>query len=137
MKKKLKLWIPLLFCAFLLSGSAKEIRGPLCRVVTGVEIACQHKDVHIKRHYTDSDKMEYVLIYLRLLEPVGKPETDPGSVSADVYEITLQLSDGNKKHYKQKDHRYLCRDDGPWQAIAPEQAEGLYRLMRKLPSDRI
>ncbi|MBR4863784.1 MAG: hypothetical protein IKU07_04345 [Oscillospiraceae bacterium] len=124
-------------CIFLLSGCASKNTAPIVRVVTGVEITCQHKDVQIRRAYTDMQKMEYVLLYLRLLEPIGRPKTDPGAVSGDVYEITLQLSDGSKKVYKQKDHRYLAAGKAPWQEIAPEQAEGLYRLMRKIPDDTV
>ena len=124
-------------CVFLLCGCEAKRNAPIFRVVTGVEITCQHEDVQIHRTYTDMQKMEYVLLYLRLLKPLGKPKTDPGAINADVYEITLQLSDGSQKVYKQKDHRYLATDATPWQEIAPEQAEGLYRLMRKIPDDRI
>ncbi len=136
MKKFAKLFF-ISFCVALLGGCEKTEVKPICRVVTGVEISCQHEDVQIRRHYTDTEKMEYVLIYLRLLNPMGRPGINPETVDADVYRITLQLSDGSQKVYLQKDHRYLALQEGPWQTIAPEQAEGLYRLMRKIPSDRL
>lgn len=132
-----KLFVFLLFLIFLLCGCQKKPAAPVCRVVTGVEITCQHEDVQIRKAYTDMEKMEYVLLYLRLLKPLGKPKTAPSAVNADLYEITLQLSDGSRKIYRQKDHRYFAVDQAPWQEIAPEQAEGLYRLMRKIPDDRI
>lgn len=137
MKKSLKLILISTFFALILSGCNQKEATPLCRVVTQVDIFCQHEDVQIHRHYTDSQKMKYVLLYLRHLKPKGIPATDPEAVDADVYNITLQLSDGQKKVYRQKDHRYLRTETHPWQTIDPEQASGLYHLMRKIPSDQM
>ena len=81
--------------------------------------------------------MGSVLIYLRLLKPFGKPEKDPDTVDADIYEITVQLSDGNKRVYRQKAHRYFSRGQQQWERIDPERAAGLYTLMRQLPSDAL
>lgn len=136
MKKFLKLILSV-FSALILSGCSQKEAVPLCRVVTQVDIFCQHEDVQIRRHYTDSQKMEYVLLYLRHLKPKGIPATDPDTVDADVYNITLLLSDGNEKAYKQKDHRYLYTDTRSWRTIDPEQAAGLYQLMLKIPSDQM
>lgn len=137
MKQIFKLFILFCFSAIIVSGcSANDAKQkPLCRVVTQVDISCQQEDVLIQRHYTDNQKMESVLLYLRLLKPLGKPETDPETVDADVYEVTVCLSDGQKRIYRQKGHRYLAKGISPWQAIDPEQAAGLYALMRQFPSD--
>ena len=135
MKKIGKLTLYLCLFAIFLSGCVTKGRKPLCRVVTQVDISCQQEDVHIYRHYTDNQKMEYVLLYLRLLEPLGIPDTDPEQIPADVYEITLQFSDGCSKIYRQKDHRYLAAGTLPWKIIDPGQAAGLYTLMRRIPSD--
>ncbi len=137
MKKQFKLFIVSCFLIFTLFGCAKKTAQPTLRVVTGVEISCKYKDVPIRRYYTDSKKIEYVLLYLRLLKPSATNQARPETTDGDVYEITLQLLDGGQRIYRQMDHRYLCQNTGPWQSIAPEQAEGLYRLMRKLPSDHI
>ena len=137
MKKFFKFLLIACFSFLTLCICTEKPAQPTLRVVTGVDISCNHKDVPIRRHYTDSDKMEYVLLYLRLLQPTTTSQYEPESANADIYEITLQLLDGSHRIYRQKDHRYLCQGEGPWQAIAPEQAEGLYRLMRKLPSDHI
>ena len=137
MKKAIQLFT--LFCLSIVSmcGCAQTEATPLCRVVTSVDISCQQEDVLISRHYTNMEKMENVLLYLRLLKPGRKPQTDPEELDADVYEITVSLSDGEKKTYRQKDHRYLAEGDRPWQTIDPEQAAGLYRLMRQQPSDSV
>ena len=121
----------------ILCGCQRTPQAPVSHLVTGVDIACQKEDVLISRHYTRSPKMEYVILYLRLLEPVGTPEINPEILTDPVYCITVHFSDGSQQVYRQKDHRYLSVDGGPWQSIDPGQAAGLYRLMEKLPSDRL
>ena len=79
--------------------------------------------------------MEKFLLYLRLLKTEGTPIRDPETVDADVYNITVQLSDGRQKRYRQKDHRYWSCQTQPWQTIDPAQASELYRLMRNVPED--
>ena len=79
--------------------------------------------------------MQSVLLYLRLLKPFGKPDTDPELVAAPVFEITVQLSDGQRHIYRQKDHRYFSKNALPWENIDPARASGLYALMRHYPSD--
>lgn len=135
MKKRWN-WIwALCFWMLILSGCQQKEPPTACRVVTQVDIFCQHEDVQIRRHYTQPQKMEYVLLYLRLLEPQGVPQIDPEQVDADVYEITVKLSDGETKVYRQKDHRYFSEGTQPWQAIDPEQASLFYRLLGQIPSD--
>ena len=129
-----------LFCStfIIMSGCRKNHTPPsLSRVVTKVDIFCQSEGARIERHYTDMRKMEYVLLYLRLLKPLGKPDLDPELLDKDVYEITVHLSDGSRKRYRQKAHKYFSRDERPWEMIHPGQAAGLYELIRYLPSDTV
>lgn len=139
MKKFIKLLILFCFSALILSGcNANDPKqAPLCRVVTQVDISCRKEHMLISRHYTDMKKMESVLLYLRLLDPQGRPDTDPGSLNKEVYQITVHLSDGKQRIYRQKAHRYFSRDNGSWRVIDPEKASGLYTLMRRLPSDAV
>lgn len=127
----------LVLVAMLLWGCGKAVPRPVSHIATGVDIFCQEQDVQISRHYTNSPKMEYVLMYLRLLEPLGKPETDPDTLEAAVFEITVTMADGSRQVYRQKAHRYLSSNGGPWKTIDPEQAAGLYRLIAKVPSDSL
>ena len=136
MKQKV---IPILFMCFSLiflpgckDASSKKA---LCRVVTQVDITGREKDVEIHRRYTDTQKMQWVLIYLRTLNPGIKPQSPPETALAETYEISLKFSDGSEKIYRQADHRFLSQDFHPWQSIEPGRASGLYTLMRKLPSD--
>ena len=133
MKRKLMLFLlcGLLFCLWG-CGSRQKI---LCRFVTQVDITCDYKNVPVRRHYTDTKKMEAVLLYLRLLQTGGAPEIDPDTVDADVFEITVTLSDGQQRVYAQKDHRYFRRGSAGWMNIPPEQAHGLYAVMRHYESD--
>ena len=136
MKKTIK-WI-LIFCAccFIFPGCTNDTpKKALCRVVTGVDITCKKEDLLIRRHYTDTKKMEAVLLYLRLLDPQGIPDSDPQTSKKDIYRITLHLSDGNQKVYRQTAHRYFSANNGSWKCIDPKKAAGLYTLMRKLPDD--
>ncbi len=134
MKRFLKILclIPVLLC-----GCGKKAVRPVAQVVTGVDISCQYEDVQILRHYTKSPKMEYALLYLRLLEPGKPPEIDPDTLDDEIFEITVTLSDNSQQVYRQKAHRYFSKNGRPWQTIDPEQAAGLYRLMAKIPSDSV
>lgn len=137
MKKAVKRFVLFCFSVLIMSGCGKNDAqtSPLCRVVTQVDIACRREDLLIQRFYTDPEKMESVLLYLRLLKPLGKPETDPEPLYKDVYKITVHLSDGKKRIYRQKAHRYFSKDSRTWEKIDPEYASGLYSLMRRFPSD--
>ena len=132
MKRILKILclIPVLLC-----GCGKKAAKPVMQVVTGVDISCQYEDAQISRHYTKSPKMEYALLYLRLLDTGKPPEIDPNTLDKPVFEIAVTLSDGSKDIYRQKAHRYFSKNGRPWQTIDPEQAAGLYRLIAKVPSD--
>lgn len=136
MKNRRPLFLLILFTALSISGCGKQYTPvPLCRVVTGVDISCRHEDALIRRHYTDTEKMEAVLNYLRLVGKGSIPKLDPESLDAEVFEITLQLSDGCQKQYRQTAHRYFYRQQGGWQTMEPSHSAKLYTLMRQLPSD--
>ena len=135
MKRKF-LFSGLLFLMFL-GGCRKDASQSASHVVTRIRISCQKEDAQILRHYTDQQKMEYVLLYLRLLQPermIPVPEAQP---TGELYRITLERADGSVTEYRQRDHQYLSKDKAPWQRIDPAQAEGLYRLLRALPSDSL
>ena len=132
MKRKICL-ILLTLWAVCLGGCGKQ--HILCRYVTQVDIHCDHDGVPILRSYTSEDKMGAVLMYLRLLQIGSVPATDPDTIPADIYEITLTLSNGQQRTFAQKDHRYFRKPASGWQTIPPEQASQLYALMRHFESD--
>ena len=134
MKKYTIFFLLALYC--LLPGcSRSHLPAPLCRVVTQVDVFSSRDDIPHLRSYTATGKVEAVLLYLRLLKPLHPAGTDADSMSGDVFTIRLQFSDGTHRLYRQKSHRYIARDDGPWLTLEPELAADLYRLLRSLPSD--
>ena len=136
MKKSSKLLVFICFLAFLLPGCGKAAdQGPVYRFVTGVDISFQHEDSLLTRHYTENEKVESVLMYLRLLKPLAKLDGFSELSGEDIYRITVHLSDGVDQHYYQAQHRYLIRPDNSWSLIDPGQASELYRLMRHYSSD--
>ena len=136
MKGLIKFLFLTCFAAFFLFGCQKQDQPrPRCRVVTQIDIVCQDQEQTVQRHYTDEEKMRAVLLYLRLLR-VGRPaEIDPDTITADVYQITVHLSDGTQKVYSLKDHRFFKKETGGWLSIPPQQAADLYRLIWFYDSD--
>ena len=135
MKKAVKLWCLLFSCILLLSGCAKKETSAY-RVVTAVDISFRYEDMLLQRHYTQSDKVESVLLYLRLLKPLGKTTVPTGN-DRDLYHITVLFSDGSTKQYQQRAHRFLNRREHIWEIIDPGYAANLYALMRHYPSDGV
>lgn len=137
MSKLFKALFVLLFFTVIFAGCVKQQTAPLpgYRIAKQIDIYCRQENFVIHRHYTDSNKMEAVLAYLRLLKPIGKPAVDPNSAEGDLYEITVTLLDGRKNTYLQKAHRYFSKDAVNWKNIDSRKAAELYRLMQYLPSD--
>ena len=135
MKSLIKFLSPVLLVLFLLGCQKNTQPRPLCRVVTQVDILCQSDSQPLQRCYTDENKMRAVLLYLRLLRIGKPPEINPDTVSADVYLITVSLSDGTQKTYTLKDHQYFKKGTEGWLSIPPTQAADLYRLIWFYDSD--
>lgn len=134
MKHRYKLLFMCLL-VLILTGCSHSKSQAGYRAVTAVDIAFNHDDMQLTRHYTDSEKMESVLLYLRLTKPVSKAQALPPLSGDDIYQISVHLSDGETKYFYQAQHRYLLRPDRTWTLIDPGQASELYRLMRHYPSD--
>ena len=123
------------FCIFILPGCSNVDTPPsLCRVVTQIDITYTYKDGLLRRHYTDHDKMKAVLLYVRLMKPLHPATIDPDTPEADC-EIVLSLSDGKKRIYKQKAHRYISKDGSAWKTLNADYGLQLYKLIYFVPSD--
>ena len=126
----------LLISLLLLSGCGKGMSEEASyRAVIGVDIVTKQNGQLLTRHYTDPKKMEYVLTFLRLLKPVGKPDTDPEQLTDNMFLIALTRSDGSCVYYRQTGHRYVCKNGEGWFSIDPMQAAKLYELMANIPGD--
>ena len=137
---KTKSLVVVFLCFFLafLPGCSKQTTQtkPLCRVVTAVEIVGQEKGVQIHRKYTDTQKMQWVLLYLRTLQPDIRPSASP-QATVSLYEISLTFSSGERKTFRQAAHRFFCADPRSWHVIDPARAAGLYAILRHVPSDSV
>ena len=134
MRKFAKIFCLAVAVAVLLTGCGQKESAAGSRVVTGVQVTFQEEDVQLFRHYTQEQKMEYVLLYLRLLKKKGLAKPQPDTVRRE-YCITVTRADGSRTVYRQRAHRYLSVDGSPWENIAPAQAAELYKLLRYVPSD--
>lgn len=134
MKKKICAFLVLCIAPVLLFGCQKSKRQ-LCRYVTQIDVYCDHDGLPILRRYTDTEKMEAVLLHLRLLHPGDAPQVDPETVDADLYQICVYLSDGQRHLYNQKDHRYFRCEGSGWQTVTPDRAARLYTVLRHYQSD--
>ena len=109
---------------------------PLCRTVTQVSVTASHNGAVTYHTYTESEKMETMLNYLRLLFPDTSANIEPETFRSDAYRITVNYSDGNHSTYYQIYNDFLKKDDGKWQKIAADQGAALYPILCSMPSDR-
>ncbi len=147
MKKLLKLLLLLILIISSCSAcSAKTTlrTNALCRYVVQADITCRDNGQVLHRKYTNDEKIEVILLYLRTLEKRGKV-TESYEVNFEKilensevkteYEILLTFSDSNQKIYQQKGDKYLSVDNGYWENIMPKQGHRLSKIFKLLPSD--
>ena len=138
--KKSRLAITLIFMLCLLlngCGRGGDLPSePLqCRVVTGIRVSFTDGPLQMERYYTASEKMRAVLNYLRWIDPYGRPEEDPETVSGSSYHIVLTYSDGCEKTYEQKADRFMQVDGQGWKRIDPKRALTLSQMLGQMASD--
>ena len=134
-EKILLTWLTLL--VFLTGCSHASAAAPPpepISVVTGIQVTCVHDGTTISRRYTHERNMQFILNYLRLLPFRGSADTDPERIVGDECRITLQLSDGRNRIYRQRAGRYLSVDCQPWYQIDPDKTSSLLPFLQKTPS---
>lgn len=134
MRTMAKIVILINFCMVMMCSCSNDHAAPVYRTVTQVDIVTKYENQLIHRRYNTPEKIRPVLLYLRLLKPQGKP-VQVDETADDVYLISISLSDGKKRYYRQASHRYLAKEKGPYKSIDPGQAAKFYRILRELPSD--
>ena len=130
-----KLFVFVLLFATILCGCRKKNTSSAPNFVTQVDVSCQQNGKTFSIHYTDNEKIEAVLLYLRLLKANKRLKQLPPARDNSIYEIQVHLSNGERRLYKQVDHRYIWRKKTGWNTIPAEQASRLYALLRHYPSD--
>ncbi len=134
MHRFLKLFALFSLCAIIMCGCGANHAKTVYRAVTQVDIVTKYEDQLIHRHYNTSEKMRPVLLYLRLLKPLGKPVSVSESED-DIYFISISLSDGARHYYRQAAHKYFSKGNGPWKNVDPKDAAMLYSILSRFPSD--
>ena len=109
--------------------------APPPRFVTQVDVVCQNGPQSLTRQYTSPEKIGSMLLYLRLLHPIGNADTDPELLTGNIFKITVHLSDGKQHVYYQQSDRYLSKDLQPWQQIEEKYADNLEPLLQSMSSD--
>lgn len=134
--KKILRSVLFLFCfCFSACASAPAADPTPPSLVTDIFISYHYGDMHLKRHFTDIQKIDIVLHYLYDLSPYGTPEEDPEQIWGDCCRITLTMSDGTHHIYRQQGGRYLSVDNRPWQKINENQSAALFPLLMRIQSD--
>lgn len=130
----LKIWLLAAVTTCLL-GCHKQVDMQQCRVVTGVSVTYLNGPIQCQRQYTNADKMQQILNYLRTANPYGVPAEDPEAAEGSDFYIVLSYSDGCQKYYRQKANRFLRDTDGIWKKLDPSRAEKLGQIIGQMESD--
>lgn len=136
MKKYVFLLI-LCLCGMLNGCSKADLpQQPFCRVVTQIHVTAAHDGTVSHHIYTDSEKMETMLNYLRQLSPDAAANIDPDTFRSDVFQITVSYSDGNQATYYQIYNDLFKEGSGSWQKVDADQGASLYPILCSMASDR-
>ena len=139
MKRHEKLIICILLLLVIVSGCSQihtpENDAPGIQMAVRVDVRCQRDGTSFERSYTQPEKLEAMLLYLRLLKPEGRVEVNPEVFSGPHSEITVHLSGGEKRVYRMRCDSFLSVDAKPWQHVDPEHAADLYPLLLIMESD--
>lgn len=134
----MKRWLLIILTVFLLctgcaeSNRRKESRP--CRVVTEILVTLPEQGTTLRR-YTEQDKMNHVLRYLRLLRLSTRMDAPDSDAQGRAYQITLYFSDGAHAQYLQKGDSHISIGQGPWKRIDPDMGSELPLLLAAIPSD--
>lgn len=131
-----KIWILLILMLSLSACSSTTSKSPEPpSLVTEVSVSYHYGDMHLRRHYTDTRKIDVVLYYLYNLSPYGTPQEDPEQIWGDNCRIILTESDGSQHIYRQQGGRYLSVDNHPWKKISESKSASLFSLLMNMESD--
>lgn len=105
------------------------------RLVTEMSVQVRQEDTTLFRHYTDPQKMETILCYLRALKGYDHNCTDPEQYGGPRYRIELHYSDGSTGYVFQHADLFLSRDFSPWQAVDSRYAAFLLPIVENMKND--
>ncbi len=131
-----KWWFCILVLCGVLSGcAARKNTTNALRVVTQVSVTASHNNEILRKVFVDSEKMEKVLNYLRLLDPYLPSKYEAETFRSDAFEIIVHYSDGSYTTYHQIYHDYLRTDSGAWLRINASYGSKLLSLLESMSTD--
>ena len=132
-----KIFVMLLMTAVILCGctqiDAQKPGRP--RVVERITASYRSSAVLLEREYTDGEKLDAVLTYLRRLDPNDIIDDNAGETEKSDARIILHYSDSTTKEYRIYGNQYLQINDGKWQSIKAERGQELPLLLGMMESD--
>ena len=125
-----------LICALMLCACGQKTpQGPSSSVVRQIIVTAEGREYFLRRFYNTDEKMEPILLALRMLYPNFTAQENVEAMHLPVLCITLKCSDGSEKLYRLKDVRYLQSGTGQWRQIDTGKAAHLWRLVWDTPDD--
>lgn len=126
------------FMVFLCVGCVpqKAEQNPY-RVVTQIDVHYYNKPTASAGSFSEPEKMQKILYYLRRISPYGRPTDDPEQVLGSDFYITLIYSDQTQKTYQQRDNRFMRINGGQWKRIDPKRALMLSQILNTMDSDTV
>lgn len=105
------------------------------KVVTQIHVVYHRNPIVSEGYFSDPEKMQQILLYLRQISPYGRPSEDPEAMEGSDYYITLHYSDNSRKVYQQRSDRFMRINSGPWKRIDPKKAVTLSQILETMDSD--
>lgn len=122
-----------MFCLLLTGCHVPQT--PKSRLVTEMTVEVQLQQETLCRRYTDPQKMETILSYLRAMEGQIHRCSTPERYAGPRYRMELHYTDGSTSYIFQHADRFLSRDFQPWLEINRNHAAFLLPLIKSLPGD--
>ena len=132
MKKFCKIF-PFILCLLLTGCHAPQ--SARSKLVTEISMEVRQEQTILRRKYTDPQKMETILSYLRAMEGRAHNHSAPERYAGPRYRIELHYSDGSTGYIFQHANRFLSRDFQPWQEINTAHATFLLPLIESMETD--
>lgn len=123
-----------IFLIFLMNGCGRKT-PILPRVVVRIDVAFDSRHCSLRRAYTEDEKIEQILSYIRTIGVQKTPQIDPTVQKTSLYHITLHFSDGQKKFYCQKGSVYWREGHSPWKEVSKNSTQGFLQTISAMPSD--
>ena len=134
MKKRCVLFLlsTLILCSGCYPRTLPPNTSPIVRQIVAT---AEGHDSFLRRFYCTDEKMQAVLLCLRLMKPQFSPETDPDLLNVPMICLTMTHSDGSKQLYRLKDVHYLQKNTDPWEKVDASAAADLWRLLWVMERD--